>query len=157
MSKTKPITPTIAKILAEIVRKKLSAFTTEIADKHKKTIAESKEFDQFEKLRNKEYELRKLHDELERKNFDKYRDKERELKKLREALEQKIIDKYSTPLMRVRLTTVYSDRPASIYIKENEEVSVEKIRDSILLEDYFSNSPVTHDELVDKLVKKFLS
>lgn len=135
MSKTKPITPTIAKILAEIVRKKLSAFTTEIADKHKKTIAESKEFDQFEKLRNKE----------------------RELRKSREALEQKIIDKYSTPLMRVRLNTVYSDRPASIYIKENEEVSVEKIRDSILLEDYFSNSPVTHDELVDKLVKKFLS
>ena len=135
MSKTKPITPTIAKILAESVRKKLSAFATEIADKHKKTIAESKEFDQFEKLRNKEYELRKLHD----------------------ALEQKIIDKYSTPMMRVRLNTIYSDRPTSIQIKENEEVSVEKIRDSILLEDYFSNSPVTHDELVDKLVKKFLS
>jgi hypothetical protein len=135
MSKTKPITLTIAKILAESVREKLSAFATEIADKHKKTIAESKDFAEFEKLRNKE----------------------RELRKLREALEQKIIDKYSTPMMRVKLNTIYSDRPASIHIKETEDVSVEKIRDSILLEDYFSTSPVTHDELVDKLVKKFLS
>jgi hypothetical protein len=135
MSKTKPITPTIAKILAESVRKKLSTFATEIADKHKKTIAESKDFAEFEKLRSKE----------------------RELRMLREALEQKIIDKYSTPMMRVRLSAVYSDGPISIQIRENEEVSVEKIRDSIILEDYFSNSSVTHDEIVDKLVKKFLS
>jgi hypothetical protein len=133
--KTKNITPTLAKILAQRVREKLSETSTLLAEKQKEKVLASKEYAEFEKLREQERQLRKKID----------------------ILKNKISEKYSTSLMKVKLNTVYSDKPAAVNISENDKVSVESIRDSILLDDHFATSPVTVDEMVDKMVKKFMS
>lgn len=133
--KTKNITSTIAKILAERVRAKLSETSMSLAEKQKEKVLASKEYVEFEKLREQERQLRSKLD----------------------ALKNKICEKYTTSMMKVKLNTAYYDRPASVNISENDKVSVESIRDSILLEDHFASSPVTVDEMVDNMVKKFTS
>jgi len=133
--KTKNITSTVAKILAERVRKKLSETSMSLGEKQKEKVLASKEYAEFEKLREQERQLRSKLD----------------------ALKNKICEKNSTSMMKVKLNTVYCDRPASVNISENDKVSVESIRDSILLEDHFASSPVTVDEMVDNMVKKFTS
>lgn len=134
MSKQKKITYTIAKILAERVREKLSETSMKTAEKHKEKILASKDYAEYEKLR----------------------DQEREARSKMKKLEEKIVEKYSTPMMKIRMSAMYADRPASVSISENKAVTVESIRDSILIEDYFADSPVSHEELVNKMVKKFL-
>lgn len=133
--KTKGITSTIAKILAERVRQKLSETSMLLAEKQKEKVMLSTEYAEFEELREQERELRKKID----------------------AFKNKISEKYSTPMMLVKLNTVYSDRPASVSISESQKVSVESIRDEILIEDYFATSPVTVDEMVEHMVKRFMS
>lgn len=133
--KTKNITSTLAKILAERVREKLSQTSMSLAEKQKEKVLASKEYAEFEKLR----------------------EQERQLTAKIKAFENKISEKYSTSLMKVKLITMYVERPATVKITESTQVSVESIRDSILLEDHFATSPVTIDEMVDKMVKKFMS
>lgn len=133
--KTKGITSTMAKILAERVRQKLSETSMLLAEKQKEKVMLSAEYAEFEELREQERELRKKID----------------------AFKNKISEKYSTPMMLVKLSTVYSDRPASVSISESQKVSVESIRDEILIEDYFATSPVTVDEMVEHMVKRFMS
>lgn len=133
--KTKGITSTMAKILAERVRQKLSETSMLLAEKQKEKVMLSAEYAEFEELREQERELRKKID----------------------AFKNKISEKYSTPMMLVKLNTVYSDRPASVSISESQKVSVESIRDEILIEDYFATSPVTVDEMVEHMVKRFMS
>ena len=134
MTKTKKLTLTIARILAERVREKLSTTAKTNGEKHKEKVLASKEYADFEKLRVQENEIRN------------------KLKKL----EEKIVDKYSTPMMKITVQGVYCNRPASISIYENQDVTVDSIRDMIILEDHFAESTITHEEIVDKIVAKFL-
>ena len=134
MTKSKKLTLTIARILAERVREKLSTTSKIVGEKHKEKILASKEYADFEKLRAQEREIRT------------------KLKKL----EEKIVDKHSTPMMKVKVSTMYLERPATICISENQAVTVDSIRDMIILEDHFAESTITHEEIVDKIVAKFL-
>ena len=134
MSKTKKITSTIAKILAERVREKLSMLAAKMAETQTEKVMSSKEYVEFEKLRAQEREIAN------------------KLKKL----EDKISEKYSTPMMKVKMNVMYRERPATVRISENNHVTVDSIRDSILLDDHFADSTVSHDEIIDNMVKKFI-
>lgn len=131
----KKLTPTLARILAENVRAKLMDHSKEMSAKHQAKIKGSKEYKEYEKLRRQ-------NDEIENRMKD---------------LKKEIEENFSTPMMNIQLgwsSNVAAD--SAVYIRETKEISMEAIRDSILLEDYFADSAISHDELVDKIVKKFL-
>lgn len=131
----KKLTPTLARILAQNVRAKLMDHSKEMSVKHQAKIKSSKEYKEYEKLRRQNHEVESRMSEL-----------------------YKIVqENYSTPMMKVSLGCPSNiDVDTYVYIRETQEVSMEAIRDSILLEDYFADSSISHDELVDKIVKKFL-
>ena len=135
MSKSKKLTLTIARILAERVREKLFKTSHAVADEKKAKILSSKEYKNFEKLRQQERDIRA---------------------KIKEAGE-KLAEKNSTPLMKVSMNTMYLDRPSTVNITENKNVSVEFIRDTILLKEHFADSIISHDDIVNELVKEFLT
>ena len=133
--KTNNITPTIAKILAQRVREKLSEKLALFAKNQEQKVLASKEFADFEKLREQQRQIRTKID----------------------ALENKICKMYSTSVMQVKLNTVYSSQPAEVYLRETNQICIDSIRDSILLEDYFATSHVTVEEMIDNMVKKYIS
>mgnify|MGYP006871971507 CR=1 FL=1 len=131
----KKLTPTLARILAENVRAKLTENAKDISLKHQAMIKDSKEYKEYEKLRRQNIQIE---------------DRMKDLKKETE-------EKYSTTMMHVQLGWSSNDAiDASVIIRETKAVSADAIRDAILLEDYFADSSISHDELVDKIVKKFL-
>lgn len=130
----KKMTPTIAKALAEQVRDELRKNASSHAEKLKQSIKSSKEYKQLCKSDEQMAELRTKIDEL------------------RTAIQ----DKHSSMLADV---SIYSYRTGeqSITIRETAMVSVDGIKNMILLDDYFSDETDTPEELVQRIVDKIIN
>lgn len=130
----KKMTPTIAKALAEQVRDELRKNASSHAEKLKQSIKSSKEYKQLCKCDEQMAELRTKIDDL------------------RTAIQ----DKHSSMIADV---SVYSYRSGeqSINIRETAMVSVEGIKNMILLDDYFSDTTDTPEQLVKRIVDKIIN
>lgn len=129
----KKLTPTIAKALAEQVREELKKNASAHAEKIKQDIKASKDYKQLCKYDQQMSEIRTKIDEL------------------RHAIQ----DKHSGMLADVSIYS-YRSGEQSITIRETAMVSVEGIKNMILLDDYFSNSSDTPEELVQRVVQKII-
>ena len=129
----KKLTPVLAKALAEQVRDELRKNASSHAEKLKEGIKQSKEYKQLCKFDEQMAELRTKIDDL------------------RTAIQ----DKHSSMLADV---SIYSYRTGeqSITIRETAMVSVDSIKNMILLDDYFSDTTDTPEELVQRIVQKII-
>lgn len=132
--KQKPLTKAIATMLAEKVRQKLAEQTLDWSSKYKDKLEKSKEFKEYIKL----WEQREV------------------ISSRMSALSEQFSQNNTTDLAKVTINS-YSSKAPTISIRESNKVSVEGIRDMLLLEDYFSNSTVTPEEMVDVVVKKLIT
>lgn len=132
--KQKPLTKTIATMLAEKVRQKLAEQTLDWSTKYKDKLEKSKEFKEYLKL----WEQREV------------------ISSRMNALSNEFSQKNTTDLAKVSINT-YSSKAPTVSIRESNNVSVEGVRDMLLLEDYFNGSSVTPEEMVDVVVKKLLT
>jgi hypothetical protein len=132
--KQKPLTKAIATMLAEKVRQKLAEQTLDWSSKYKDKLEKSKEFKEYIKL----WEQREV------------------ISSRMSALSEQFSQNNTTDLAKISINT-YTSKAPTISIRESSKVSVDGIRDMLLLEDYFSNSTVTPEEMVDVVVKKLLT
>lgn len=132
--KQKPLTKTIATMLAEKVRQKLAEQTLDWSTKYKDKLEKSKEFKEYVKL----WEQREV------------------ISSRMSALSNEFSQRNTTDLAKVSINT-YSSKAPTVSIRENNSASVEGVRDMLLLEDYFNGSTVTPEEMVDVVVKKLLT
>jgi len=130
----KKMTPTIAKALAEQVRDELRKTATSYAETTKHKIKTSKEFKQLEKLMVQRADISNKMDEI------------------RHSLEEK----FSSKLADVSIYT-YSAHDTSITIRETACVSVEGIKNMILLEDYLSDASESTEDLVKRIADKIMN
>ena len=126
----KKMTPIIAKALAEKVKQELHKRNKNLSETLKTKVESSKEFKAF----------LKLHNEVEALS-----DKKEELRKA-------IVDKYSSHLCDVSIPT-YSHK-TEVYVRDTIYLSVDSIKDMILIEDYMSDSTLTSEEFVNLIVEK---
>jgi hypothetical protein len=126
----KKLTPTIAKALAEKVKQELQKRNKNLSETLKTKVESSKEFKAYVKLQN----------ELE------------VLDKKKEELRKSIIEKYSSNLCDVSIPT-YSHK-TEVYVRDTIYLSVESIKDMILIEDYMSEAAMTSEEFVNLIVEK---
>ena len=129
----KPISKTIAKLLASKVRQNIKNNVDNLTESIKEKTKNSKEYKEYLKLRSQIQELQ------EKKNS------------IREQFEKK----YSNNIASVYINS-YSSRD-EICIRESNTVSEEEIANSIMLESFFANSPITEEELVTNITNKLLS
>ena len=127
---SKKLTPTIAKALAEKVKQELQIRNKNLSETLKTKVETSKEFKAYVKLQN----------ELE------------VLDKKKEELRKSIIEKYSSNLCDVSIPT-YSHK-TEVYVRDTIYLSVESIKDMILIEDYMSEAAMTSEEFVNLIVEK---
>lgn len=132
--KQKPLTKIIATMLAEKVRQKLAEQTLDWSTKYKDKLEKSKEFKEYVKL----WEQREV------------------ISSRMSALSNEFSQRNTTDLAKVSINT-YSSKAPTVSIRESSNVSVEGIRDMLLLEDYFNGSTITPEEMVDVVVKKLLT
>jgi single-stranded DNA-specific DHH superfamily exonuclease len=131
--KQKPLTRTIATMLAQKVRQELTTKSMTHSEQIKVKALSSKEF----------------------KEYKKVADQIAELQTKRKLLKDAVTAKYSSEIAE---TYIYEyGTSAEIRFREQNKVSVDGIRDMLLLEDYFNNSSVTPEEMVDKMVTKLLT
>jgi hypothetical protein len=131
--KQKPLTRTIATMLAQKVRQELTTKSMAHSEQIKVKALASKEF----------------------KEYKKVADQIAELQTKRKLLKDAVTAKYSSEIAE---TYIYEyGTSAEIRFREQNKVSVDGIRDMLLLEDYFNNSSVTPEEMVDKMVTKLLT
>ena len=128
----KPISKTIAKLLASKVRQNIKNNVDNLTVSIKEKTKNSKEYKEYLKVRSQIQELE------EKKN----------------TIKQQFEKKYSNDIARVYIS-VYSNN--EICIKESNTVSEEEITNSIMLESFFANSPITEEELVTNITNKLLS
>ena len=126
----KKMTPIIAKALAEKVKQELQKRNKNLSENLKSKVESSKEFKAY----------LKLHNEVEALN-----DKKEELRK-------SIVDKYSSNLCDVSIPT-YSHK-TEVYVRDTVYLSVDSIKDMILIEDYMSDSALSSEEFVNLIVEK---
>ena len=126
----KKLTPTIAKALAEKVKQELQKRNKNLSETIKQKAEASKEFKSYVKLCKEIEEL--------------------ELKK--ESLRESIVQKFSSQLCDVNIPG-YSKQP-HIYVRETSFLSLDSIKDLILIEDFMSDSNVTSDEFINLIVEK---
>jgi hypothetical protein len=126
----KKLTPTIAKALAEKVKQELQKRNKNLSETLKTKVESSKEFKVYLKLQN-ELEI---------------------LDKKKEELRKSIIEKYSSNLCDVSIPT-YSHK-TEVYVRDTIYLSVESIKDMILIEDYMSEAAMTSEEFVNLIVEK---
>ena len=124
------MTPIIAKALAEKVKQELQKRNKNLSENLKSKVESSKEFKAY----------LKLHNEVEALN-----DKKEELRK-------SIVDKYSSNLCDVSIPT-YSHK-TEVYVRDTVYLSVDSIKDMILIEDYMSDSALSSEEFVNLIVEK---
>jgi hypothetical protein len=131
----KRLTSAVATALAERVRTKLRDLVKGIDQIIKKEIESSKEYKKYISLVEK------------RKNLDKEM----------QLLSESICKKYDNKLIKIGFNYNYTNSYAcSIHVRENTpNVSLEAIRNSILIEDYMSSSNETAEELVERIAKQF--
>lgn len=130
----KKLTPVLAKALAEQVRDELRKNASSHTEKLKESIKLSKEYKQLCKFDEQMAELRTKIDDL------------------RTAIQ----DKHSSMIADV---SIYSYRTGeqSITIRETAMVSVDSIKNMILLDDYFSDTTDTPEELVQRIADKIIN
>jgi hypothetical protein len=131
----KKMTPTIAKALAEQVRDELRKTATSYAETTKDKIKTSKEFKQLEKLMIQKADISNKMDEIK----------------------HSIEEKFSSKLADVSIYTYGSKSDTSITIRETACVSVEGIKNMILLEDYLSDAPESTEDLVKRIADKIMN
>lgn len=129
----KKLTPVLAKALAEQVRDELRKNASSHAEKLKESIKLSKEYKQ----------LCKFDEQIE------------DLRTKIDSLRTTIQDKHSSMIADV---SIYSYRRGeqSITIRETAMVSVDSIKNMILLDDYFSDTTDTPEQLVQRIVDKII-
>ena len=131
--KQKPLTRTIATMLAQKVRQELTTKSMAHSEQIKAKATASKEF----------------------KEYKKVVDQIAELQTKRKVLKDAFTSKFSSEIAE---TYIYEyGTTAEVRFREQNKVSVDGIRDMLLLEDYFNNSSVTPEEMVDKMVTKLLT
>ena len=126
----KKMTPIIAKALAEKVKQELQKRNKNLSENLKYKVESSKEFKAY----------LKLHNEVEALNEKK------------EELRKSIVDKYSSNLCDVSIPT-YSHK-TEVYVRDTVYLSVDSIKDMILIEDYMSDSALSSEEFVNLIVEK---
>jgi hypothetical protein len=126
----KKMTPIIAKALAEKVKQELQKRNKNLSETLKTKVESSKEFKAYLKLHNEVVALS---------------DKKEELRKA-------ITEKYSSNLCDVSIPG-YSQN-TEVYVRDTIYLSVESIKDMILIEDYMSDSSLTSEEFVNLIVEK---
>ena len=126
----KKMTPIIAKALAEKVKQELQKRNKNLSENLKSKVESSKEFKAY----------LKLHNEVEALNEKK------------EELRKSIVDKYSSNLCDVSIPT-YSHK-TEVYVRDTVYLSVDSIKDMILIEDYMSDSALSSEEFVNLIVEK---
>jgi len=131
----KKMTPTIAKALAEQVRDELRKTATSYAETTKDKIKTSKEFKQLEKLMIQKTDISNKMDEIK----------------------HSIEEKFSSKLADVSIYTYGSKSDTSITIRETACVSVEGIKNMILLEDYLADAPENTEDLVKRIADKIMN
>lgn len=127
----KVLTPTIAKALAQMVRDNLIKESTSITNELKKRINKDPLF----------------------KRYVKNQEKIQELKETKAVLEKEFKEKYSNDKIAVSINT-YSTRPedfVSIREVDKSKLSIDAIKERILLEDYLNQSGETLEEIVERL------
>lgn len=129
----KRLTPTLAKALAEQVREELKRKASSHAETIKSTIKSSKDYKQLVKYEQQANEIRSKIDEIR----------------------HSIQEKHSTILADVSIYS-YRSNEFSISIRETAMVSVDGIKNMILLDDYFSNSSDSPEQLVQRIVQKII-
>lgn len=139
MNKRPKITHTVARILAERVKEKLRLEAKEfcknyVVDK----VKHSKEYVKLVKLVTKRNAI------VEKLN--------KEISNAEEALKKN----HSNSIAKVNVTTYYNSNTPSMGVREADSIQVEYIRDTILLKDFYADSGLSHDEIVDQLVKEFM-
>lgn len=120
-------------MLAEKVRKQISLHSIAHSEEIKNKVMKTKEFKEYQKVV---------------KQISK-------LEAVRRTLKDAFTAKHSTEIAEVYVYE--SSGEAKINFREKKGVSIEGIRDMLLLEDYFNNSSVTPEEMVDKMVTKLLT
>ena len=126
----KKLTPTIAKALAEKVKQELQIRNKNLSETLKTKVETSKDFKAYVKL----------HNEVEA------------LSEKKELLRKSITEKYSSKFCDVNIPT-YSSK-TEVYVRDTIYLSVESIKDLILIEDYMSDAAMTSDEFVNLIVEK---
>ena len=126
----KKMTPIIAKALAEKVKQELQKRNKNLSETLKSKVESSKEFKAY----------LKLHNEVEA------------LSEKKEELRKSIVDKYSSQLCDVSIPT-YSHK-TEVYVRDTVYLSVDSIKDLILIEDYMSSSALTSEEFINLIVEK---
>lgn len=129
----KRLTPTLAKALAEQVREELKRKASSHAETIKSTIKSSKDYKQLVKYEQQANEIRSKIDEIR----------------------HSIQEKHSTILADVSIYS-YRSNEFSISIRETAMVSIDGIKNMILLDDYFSNSSDSPEQLVQRIVQKII-
>lgn len=130
---SKKITLTIAKILAEKVREKIALESRKIAEKIKQEGLQSKNYKKYCTLDDK---IRKLIAERTKvqKNFE---------------------NEMSTKIAQVTIQNYNGS--IAIMVREQNNCSIEGIKNEILLNEYFRENEETLEELVQKIANKFLN
>lgn len=132
---SKKLTPTIAKALAEKVRANLKAKLVGADTQVRQAAESSKEWKRLVKLYE---ERKKIVDEMN-------------------SLSTEIEKKYSTDVASVSVS-VYSTHSPELRVRENSLiVSLESIRDTILIEDYMSGGTETPEEMIERITNKILN
>lgn len=131
---SRKMTPTIARALAEKVRVKLSEQVTGTDAKIKKIIESSTEWKAYLKLA------------IEKKAISE---------KLQNA-ENAIKSKHTSNIARIDIYS-YNNSGPEIRVYENQKVvSVDSIKDTILIEDYLSGGTETAEEMIERITKQLL-
>lgn len=132
---SKKMTTTIAKALAEKVRAKLAEQVSGTDTKIRKTVVASKEWKQYLKI---------------------YAEKKAIIEKAN-ALEKEIKDKYTTNVAKVDVYT-YSNSGPELRVYENQKVvSIDSIKDTILIEDYLSGGTETAEQMIERITQQLLN
>ncbi len=127
------LTKTIAELLAKKIQKKVADTLSANVKTLEKTVLGSKDYKKY-------VELVQRHDE--------------EYKKLCQLKEQ-IVKKYSNDQFQVGIYGHTSMQPVRVTL--HSRVDTERIAEKLILEDYFANSSMSADELVDKVAAELIN
>lgn len=129
----KKLTPTIARALAEKVLVELRTKVNGMEDSIKKKIYSSKEWKEYVKLYQ---ERKKISDRID-------------------TLQRVIKDTHTNNVAKVDIYT-YSNNPEVRIYDNGKNVSLDAIKDTILIEDYMSGGTETAEELINRITTKLL-
>lgn len=138
MSKRPKITHTVARILAERVKDRLTAEAKEFCKNYIDKVKDSKDYVKLQKLVTKRNAIvNKMNAEISN-------------------AEQVLKNSYSNSIAKVNVSSYYTSDYPSLSVREADSIQTDYIRDTILLKDFYAESGLSHDQIVDELVKEFM-